>query len=1443
MLKNSNDYEKTANEHAIGAAGTKVISQKIAMQSWNIIGLCEDYNFHTELTSAISGYYYYNNGNTATLTSGDERNNTDGLGILVAQSMGTANSSVETKQLYHWQNPSSVNDGNRVEYPNVADYQSEELSRTGDNWAYRGWRRYEVTLPNSAVVDVYMLHMDAGEDTGSAHKNTVARHNQIKSLTSSIISNANNLQRPAIVMGMTNSLYTRENLQELFINTINGYDNLTANDAWVELLRGGKYPTYGTDAETPGTFYFDDQNGEVVNKVFYINNSNSNYTIKANSYLRDVANFSNLKNPPVVVNFTVTKKGEEATGTKSWTVSDKVVEVPTSDDFLGAQAPSKNQKIEKAFLMNIGSGLYLKVGGAWATQATEGSGAIPVTITNTSGSYTLTTDMGSVFRASNTEIFMDNTTNNTWTFEQVSGKSYQYYIYSKVDGVEWALTSTGGAGNVISGAPLDRSNSRQKWIILKKDDANLLSNIAKKASPSYPFDVTPFILLGSDFDQNGGIDISAWTDKGFIKHGIWGGDPATYATLVYYHKTKSSARSAVTVSKQSSINMPTGKYLVSFEGAYRARAYYLEVFSERGNRNYELDVKVSVMNSSSTVLGSANVMNENNIGLGDGDKETYNILFRDNDKYENSFSFSITTATKLKFQFDKPSFTAGQDEGYGDNPRRFWVGIDNIVIKNLGTDANSVKTLVANYLYETAQKVKLLNEAGQAAYDVSEVITRYNSNTLSADGSVEIAMIDAAYEIALAAHNAKLAEDALIDSNGDVTGLIVNPSFEQGITGWTVGAGWDVGVKDNGAAGSTYYVDNAHSDVSGETEGSTACQLYNGWSGDVLDMGTGPVTQTITGLKNGLYELKALVTSYPDETVYIIGNSSHAGVVAKSQTHFEEATLQFLVEDGTARIGAVGGVDGHYYPTGCFFKADNFRLRYICDAAHGRVYLAHQEAAAVYSTLDQFGKAYADEDVAGRLGKLLTQYKDADKGKITSLAKSNGVDEAAKIYAELTEAALRQKTIGADMTWCFGDPSFEIGKYTQYWSMSSGDTWGEFLAARQDDEQFAAVGVVGSYLLNFYDWNGTESLQTTIGANNPIPNGIYEITALVTSDNGCNVFIEAEEDVSEPVTASDLTNADGAVVLPAGRRMFPIKHQFEVTDGTATIKIYAKNSEGEAHNFFKVDDFHLHIRLLASYQEPTKKYENNNTLYLDENSTEIPELPVLTKSVENTNFQYNRVEITRGISSEKWSTLVVPFDMPVSDLGDGNWDVRELTSAEVKTITAADGTEKEDVVISFTTPTDNTIKMGKCYIVRHETKSLSTIVMDAGNDVIAINTSEFDYSFNTANNKLVEFVGTYTNGFVPAGSYFISNNLFKKAVNENTNKIKGFRAYFKVKTSAGARGLNFRVGESTDIESANNGEVTIVGIYNLSGMRLNDMEPGVNILHMNDGTSVKVIIK
>ena len=114
----------------------------------------------------------------------------------------------------------------------------------------------------------------------------------------------------------------------------------------------------------------------------------------------------------------------------------------------------------------------------------------------------------------------------------------------------------------------------------------------------------------------------------------------------------------------------------------------------------------------------------------------------------------------------------------------------------------------------------------------------------------------------------------------------------------------------------------------------------------------------------------------------------------------------------------------------------------------------------------------------------------------------------------------------------------------------------------------------------------------------------------------------------------------------------------------------------------------------------------------------------------------------------------------------------------------------------------------------------------------------------------VAFVGVYTRQDVPLGAYFINGNKFYQSVNENNrDKISGFRGYFQLEENAqtaNVRSLSFRIegeGDTVIEEVLEDGNLEVVGIYDVNGIRLTEMQPGINILRMSDGTKNKVLVK
>lgn len=279
-------YGITLNEGGPGGDGTQAISAKLAAMNWDIIGVSEDFNYNDELMSSLSANY-----NSGTHRGGVSwlTNNTDGLNLIWKKSISATGESW-TSWNTHYGNLTNGNDG-------MID---------------KGYRYYEVQVAEGVCVDVYILHMDADSDQGDID----ARHSQLTQLANAIKASDNG--NPIIVMGDTNCRYTREELKKLFIDEINTDERFTIQDTWIEKVWGGTYPNLGEDAlvavDKGGTYQY--PQAEIVDKIFYINNTESKVTLTANSYtvatdFTDAEGNALADHWPIVVEFAYSVKQEE----------------------------------------------------------------------------------------------------------------------------------------------------------------------------------------------------------------------------------------------------------------------------------------------------------------------------------------------------------------------------------------------------------------------------------------------------------------------------------------------------------------------------------------------------------------------------------------------------------------------------------------------------------------------------------------------------------------------------------------------------------------------------------------------------------------------------------------------------------------------------------------------------------------------------------------------------------------------------------------------------------------------------------------------------------------------------------------------------------------------------------------------------------------------------
>ncbi|MBR3858668.1 MAG: hypothetical protein IKJ18_01430 [Bacteroidaceae bacterium] len=1336
------------------AAGATELCGILANSGWDFAGISEDFNFHNYLTAAPASTYY-NFGEHGGSVSGLS-NSTDGLGFACAKRL-------------------TMSGGTRVEW----DEYYGETSDGSDGMITKGFRVYNVTFATGVTVDVYVLHMDASDGP----EDIAARETQLTQLATYIKNNHNN--RPVIILGDTNCRYTREQLKTLFIDVINADSRFTIEDAWVELMWGGTYPTYGGEAMMTHTYGM--QKGEIVDKVFYINTTASNLTLKANSYLHDES-VTVSDHKPVVVNFTLTDPSgtpiTDAWKEENWQFEETVATF---------QKPSwKGEQVEDGttyYVMNVGTGRYVKWGGSWTASVVTGYAGHPVTPTLSDGKYKLVT-VASEGRSIGHNLFMDNQENKTWTLTPVSGTPNHYYIEN-----ESGVIAASNNSNAVSIATKNTSDDTQKWIFLT--EAGMIAAMAD-ANPDYPFNFTP-MLGAADFDWVDGWNGYAkehWTNfesKGSLTWWQNPGDPNEYN----YSAMTINTAEAVTLS-QAIENLPAGNYKFSFEGFYN---YILTTTTTKkpawGNATTSTETSEQTMNATVTV-GSETFTLSPNRSVNVGDLAAASIAFRDGDTYMTT-TYQTLSSGELNISIAKPATPES-----GSSSSNSWgtttttnkeysnsVHFDNFRLEYRGTQTVAVdpyadyKEMVREKVNETYPLVMALNAAGQAAYDITVVIERYNNDQITT-GAIAQAMcdyVDNAYANALAAHdmyNVQQAIDQMTQNGGDITGAIINPSFETGdLTGWTVdGGGWDNGAREQSNATFT-------------TEGCDGAYLFNSYGGD--NDHTAYVKQTIKGVPNGLYELKVKVTSFADRYVYITGNGYHSKVATtQDKGVFHEATLYFLVEDGTATIGAVGGNKGggtefiHYWPfQGCFFKADNFRLKYICDVPHGRLKLALDEANA--TKLDGFGQIALD----------LSSYQAAYDNKSLT---TDGKAEVTAIYDALQVAAKAQKTAGADMTWAIENPSFETGDYTGWTVTAIWDTG----AFPQENGTYAIAGTDGRYMFNIWDaGKGNPITQTVTG----IPNGNYKLTAMVATD----------ADKSVTLTGNGASTTIAASTNGASSGVFP-EVECTVSDGTLAITV-----EGADGVWYKCDDFHLTLVSPAETAE----------LVFNHAATTITAIEDIT---------FPRVVLQRPIKAKDskgnpaWSSFVAPFDIPAFD----DWDYMELSGATYKESSG-------NISLQFTKV--ETIEAGVPYMVRCTTMTETLPQIEMGEtSVNTVTMNDTKVTITGGNGSTVTFKGVYTAGNVPQGAFFISDNTFYQAA-DGTNTLKGFRGYIQIEGSLAnkARSMSFRWDDgTTSIDNGqltNDNEVTTVAIYNERGMRLTEMQQGINILLMSDGTTVKVEIR
>lgn len=392
------------NNDGLEEEGAIAIGKYIANSNIDVFALSEDFNFHPSLAAQINDEYTFGTyrGGISTSNLSGTKVNTDGLEFLAKA-------------------PFSFSEETCTPWNKTYGY----TTNGSDELIKKGYRYYVVDLGGGAFVDFYILHMDAETDP----KDNEARASQWEQLRDDILSKSTN--RPVIVMGDTNSRYTRDDILGLFINPIEATGYYEVKDAWIEHCKNGKYPTLGDDALMVGQLGY--REGEVVDKVLYLNPKKDGLAISSLAFDVD-ADFTMSDHKPIIVTMKVEGSTYAPATANEWWRGEKlkgngqavyIYNVGAGTFIAGKEATIKD--INSAYIWNINGNssytfactndtedrIYMTKGIKWSAGLKDGKGASDFNVIPS----TTSTSRGNTYKLSVT-------TKGDTRYFNVDGKSY-----------------------------------------------------------------------------------------------------------------------------------------------------------------------------------------------------------------------------------------------------------------------------------------------------------------------------------------------------------------------------------------------------------------------------------------------------------------------------------------------------------------------------------------------------------------------------------------------------------------------------------------------------------------------------------------------------------------------------------------------------------------------------------------------------------------------------------------------------------------------------------------------------------------------------------------------------------------------------------------------------------------------------------------------------------
>ena len=245
------------------------MSRRLADLKPDIIAVQEDFNYHRELLSGLTGYGF--GSHTGGITFGNvrwlpyPRCKADGLGLMVRKDMVM----LDGETIIPWERSHGY------------------FGHASDKLTQKGFRRYTVTVGDCVEIDVYVVHMDADYyhpvRCPDVNKDVAARRAQLRQLSNYIIRQFDEgCDRPAIILGDTNCDYRYEWDADLTKHYLT---------MWLNTFRGLVVEECNPDI--------------ALDKIFIVNNYRSRHWLTVRSCLMDMSFQGLSDHKPVVAEINI----------------------------------------------------------------------------------------------------------------------------------------------------------------------------------------------------------------------------------------------------------------------------------------------------------------------------------------------------------------------------------------------------------------------------------------------------------------------------------------------------------------------------------------------------------------------------------------------------------------------------------------------------------------------------------------------------------------------------------------------------------------------------------------------------------------------------------------------------------------------------------------------------------------------------------------------------------------------------------------------------------------------------------------------------------------------------------------------------------------------------------------------------------------------------------